>query len=324
MSRNVRSVLSSCSVTDWLTDASREINAVLKSRVPSRRFLPTSVSQSPSSSCPPETLGFSDARASELMRLLRTAIERIVSEIRSEWLQRDSLREASVAASLRSQNDTSSAGSPRDSADGARSENIRSSNVLPGSPSTAPVAEEMDLPNCNRCPGNAHGRVAFPGHLWGLALTGGACNAFFGAPSCRLIFQGVPSLPTNSTDRQEADTQIGNEKNAPLICAPTTVGERRTGVGRLPPGWQEVEGLHQWSLAHSYGADGESCPSNSLPVCRLCFAYSDERSPLRRLGRARLNTATLWLGKPRTTRVPSFHSAALLMKKVAAAFSSNM
>ncbi|PHJ24901.1 elongation factor tu gtp binding domain-containing protein [Cystoisospora suis] len=254
-------------VTDWLTDASREINAVLKSRVPSRRFLQTSTSRSPSSSRPRVTSRFDDARPSELTPLLRTAIERIVLEIRSEWMQRDVLlgeREESEVTTPSRHNNILHSGSRNISTGDTAAADLHPSAHVTGVPvSTTRAGQEMIVPSHSRCPGDVHRRLAFPGNLWGLALTGGACNAFFGARSCRLILPVVSPLSTNATDRQEGDERTGNGRNPSPSCVQTNGGEKGMSVGKLPGGWQEVEALDGWSLAHSYGADAFQLPVGS-------------------------------------------------------------
>ncbi|EPT28259.1 elongation factor Tu GTP binding domain-containing protein [Toxoplasma gondii ME49] len=240
-------------LTTWLTDASREINAVLKSRVASRRFLrePEDLRSppgdtSPASGAPPENAGASADPSS----LLREAMENIAAAFRAEWVQ---------ARSAPSQDPGEAAEAPAEAPAGGAS---------PASRRRAGTARASRGDNTGH-----EGLAPFPGHLWGLSLSAGSCNALLASHTCRLL---VPrgSGPEREGDKAPApgDSSPGVKRNRDsdpeghaLDAAPggsrTPASERAADA--LPPGWHELLDLENWQLAHSYGADASAWSSSS-------------------------------------------------------------
>ncbi|PFH35546.1 elongation factor Tu GTP binding domain-containing protein [Besnoitia besnoiti] len=244
-------------VTDWLTEASREINAVLKSRVPSRRFLR---SQRPAASRPSETSDSGAAgsasptsSSADAAGFLREAMENIAAELRATWAHRDGVSSSSGAEG--GEEVQAGAGSP------------------PGEPSGSYLEkdEACESPS-RRQPRPSEGRIPFPGHIWGLALSAGSCNALLASSSCCLVVPASSALDSESgsaADRQRDSVEGGEGRDpsegvtcgTPGACRGLTADRR--GGDSLPPGWRELRDLDTWRLAHSYGTDASAWPSNS-------------------------------------------------------------
>ncbi|CBZ53982.1 elongation factor Tu GTP-binding domain-containing protein [Neospora caninum Liverpool] len=244
-------------VTTWLTDASREINAVLKSRVPSRRFLRSEdLRSSPGDSDPAAPAssgarpgGASAAGSLNAPNLLQEAMERIAAAFRAEW----------VHSGRRCPSQEPAQGGPDC---GPEPESAGAA-----SPSTGqrfgPSAREQGSASSRG--GAPEGRTPFPGHLWGLALSAGACTALLASHACRLV---VPSSPSSG---DSGAGSAGGEKRGATPAegrVDGTPGGARGGQGgdktdSAPPGWRELRGLEEWRLAHSYGADAVAWASDS-------------------------------------------------------------